>query len=217
MEIGPGVFQLNTSRASNCFLIKEPVCTLVDCCLPRHEGKIAGALSKHGVGIGDIRRLILTHWHLDHSGSAEALRRASGMEVYMHPLDIPYLHGKKKTGAPAVRVLTALMRHRMAYGVPLSLLPLTDGQDLGGIQVVHTAGHTPGHVCLLVGGLLLAGDALLTGDKFRLPPRLLNEDTRIARDSARKLLNLPFDTAASGHGGPVGEASAKLKRLVESL
>ncbi len=217
MEIGAGVFQLKTSRVSNCFLIKEPVCTLVDCCLPRHEGKIAGALSKHGIGLGDIRRLILTHWHLDHSGSAEALRRAAGMEVYMHPLDVPYVHGERQAAAPAIRVVTAIIRPRMAYGAPLSLLPLTDGQDLGGIQVVHTPGRTPGHVCLLVGGLLLAGDGLLTGDRFRLPPRLLNEDTRIARDSVRKLLNLPFDTAASGHGGPVEEASAKLKRLVATL
>lgn len=89
MEVAPGVFHLNTSRASNCFLIREPICTIVHNCLPRHEGRVAAQLSKLGVALGDARRLILTHWHLDHSSSAEAWRRASSMEMYLHALDEP--------------------------------------------------------------------------------------------------------------------------------
>lgn len=214
MEIAPGVFQLEVSRVSNCFLIKEPVYTLVDCCLPRREGKIAEKLAEVNVDISEVRRLILTHWHLDHTGSAEALRRVTGMEVYLHPFDAPFLSGAKVAAPPAVRAVTALTRRRMQYGSPSPIHPLEDGQNLGGIQVVHTPGHTPGHVCLLPNEILLAGDALVTGKRLRLPPGMLNENTEVARESARKLLSYPFSLAVSGHGSVTRNARAQLERLV---
>ncbi len=70
MEIAPGVHQLNIGRVSNVFLVMEPVPTLIDSGIPRKGKKIADALGEIGLALGDVRRLILTHWHLDHIPSA---------------------------------------------------------------------------------------------------------------------------------------------------
>ncbi len=218
MEIAPGVYQLGVSRASNCFFIREPVPTLIDTSVPGRVGKVAEELLKLGVGLHELRRLILTHYHLDHIGNAQALRRVSGMRVYLHPLDVPYLLGEKHSGPLVARAVNGLMSSRMRYGPPWPVLPIEDGQLLeGDIQVVHTPGHTPGHVCLLQGGVLFAGDAFVTGEKFRETPPFFTQDRMRSRESIEKLRNCSFHTAVSGHGQPTAGAPAKLEQFVSSL
>lgn len=217
MEIAPGIYQINTSKMSNCFLIADPVPTLVDSGTPMGAGKIATYLSGLSLSLNDVRRLILTHHDIDHIGSAQELRRVTGMEVYLHPLDLPYVLGEKRR-KPLVKVLlAAVFGRRMRYGPPRATLPLENGQILEGIHVIHTPGHTPGHVCLLHSGVLFCGDAIVTGEKFRISPRLLTQDPSAARQSVRKLLDYDFDTAVSGHGKPATGAKAKMERLVRSL
>lgn len=217
MEIAPGVHQLSAGRASNVFLVTEPIPTLIDSGTPRKGKKVADALAEICLSLGDVQRLILTHWHLDHIGSAEELRRVTNMEVYLHPLDVPYALGATHANAFAGRMANKLMRGRMRYGPPRDTLPLAHGQRIGDLEVIHTPGHTAGHVCLLRGDLLFAADALITGETFKPPPVFLNEDTAQARASIKRLREYNFQTAVSGHGRPTGDAQAKLTALVTSL
>ncbi len=216
MEIAPGVHQLSAGRASNVFLVMEPAPTLIDSGTPRKGKMIADALAEIGLALGDVQRLILTHWHLDHIGSAEELRRVNDMEVYLHPLDAPYALREKPARALGARLATRLMGGRMRYGPPRNTLPLAHGQRIGDLEVIHTPGHTPGHVSLLQGGVLFAADALMTAEKFRVPPFFLNEDTAQARASLKTLLQYQFHTAVSGHGRKVDDARTKLAALVNS-
>jgi len=216
MEIAPGVHQLNIGRVSNVFLVMEPVPTLIDSGIPRKGKKIADALGEIDLALGDLRRLILTHWHLDHIGSAEELRRVNEMEVYLHPLDVPYALGEKHTEALGARVASKLMRGRMRYGPPQNTLPLAHGQRVGDLEVIHTPGHTPGHVSLLRGDVLFAADSIITFARFRVPPSFLNEDTAQARASIQTLLGYDFQTAVSGHGGKADDAQTKLAALAAS-
>jgi glyoxylase-like metal-dependent hydrolase (beta-lactamase superfamily II) len=212
-QVAPGVYQLGVSRASNCFLITEPVPTLVDSSVPRQLERIAQQLGELGMGLNEVRRLILTHSHVDHIGNAQELRRVSGVRVYLHPLDVPYLLGEKDYRPAPARAVNAVMRRRMPYGPPWPVLPLEDGQVIDGIEVVHTPGHTAGHVCLLRDGVLLAGDAFATGDKFHESPAFFTQDKGRSRESIRKLLAFSFHTAVSGHGKPATNAKVKLEQL----
>jgi len=90
----------------------------------------------------------------------------------------------------------------------------------GGMQVIHTPGHTMGHVSYLMpghGGVLFAGDAAgYVFGRLGKPVLIFTEDMVAAKESIRKLAALEFDTACFGHGGVLkGKASVEFRRYVE--
>jgi glyoxylase-like metal-dependent hydrolase (beta-lactamase superfamily II) len=104
--------------------------------------------------------------------------------------------------------------------------PLQDGviiNALGGLQVIHVPGHTPGSIALYQAErrILFCGDAIFhhsssSGQgRIGLPPRIFSVDPDQAEASARKLASLPVEVACFGHGEPVLEGAGK--RLCEAL
>jgi glyoxylase-like metal-dependent hydrolase (beta-lactamase superfamily II) len=89
---------------------------------------------------------------------------------------------------------------------------------LGGLQVVHTPGHTPGSISLFSSAnkLLIVGDALNKhGRAVRLPPKQVSRDLEQAVDSAKKMAKLDFSILCFGHGRPLGEgAYARLESMI---
>jgi glyoxylase-like metal-dependent hydrolase (beta-lactamase superfamily II) len=104
---------------------------------------------------------------------------------------------------------------------------VADGDDLpvaGGIKVIHTPGHTAGHVSYLwpqAGGVLFTGDAAGNFRGLRPPigmAGMFTEDHEQAKESFRKLAELEFGAACFGHGGPLtGQAHAEFRRAVEKM
>ena len=81
------------------------------------------------------------------------------------------------------------------------------------LEVLHTPGHTEGHVAVLdpSGGILVAGDALgTTGGKPTPPNPGFTEDMDEAMASIAKLGSLAFETLLVGHGEPIGSGAAGL-------
>jgi glyoxylase-like metal-dependent hydrolase (beta-lactamase superfamily II) len=99
---------------------------------------------------------------------------------------------------------------------------VTDGTDLpaaGGIQAIHTPGHTTGHVSYLwpEGGVLFVGDAA-TNMFRRLNVAPINEDDAAARASFAKLAELDFRVACFGHGSSIrGHAVDRFRRRLEKV
>ena len=127
----------------------------------------------------DIGRIIVSHGHIDHTGGLPDLLARMPAEVLVHPLDRgaithydEYLaigtRGLKRflqqAGVPVDR-RTELLKYSPARGRKLLGVSVSgtieDGDQFDGLRFVHTPGHSPGHLCVVVGNLILTGDHLL--------------------------------------------------------
>ena len=220
-QITNRLYQLSLG-AVNVFVIEDDGLTLVDTGLPGSTDQLYTALRQAGKNPADIKRIILTHLHTDHSGNAAAIQRQTGARVYAHHTDAQLLEqgvsGRPLTLTPGL--LNQLIYKVVIKGPLTSVAPvavdekLSDGDViplLGGIQVVHTPGHSAGHMALLLPseGVLIAAD--MCSHVLGLAYSTLYEDQALARQSILKAAALSFDTAVFGHGRPLrGQANAQL-------
>jgi len=219
-EMAPDVYMLDGVRGCNVYLLgSDEELTLIDTGMPGQAGAILSELREMGFVPPDLRTIVLTHGHLDHVGSAEALVARCGARILAHRDDVPYIQGIKPM--PAASALSRLMYRATALMLRSAALPvdgaLLDAQmvhALGGLQVCHTPGHTPGSVSLYQPerGLLFCGDALfnrnpLTGRRgLQLPLAFVSADLMRARAAARLLADLTIETLLPGHGEPVSDS-----------
>ncbi len=236
MKIGDGVYMLeiarqpdDTANPFNLSLILDPAHgpTLVDTGLPGQAPAIADALGEAGVRVDDLASIIVTHQDLDHVGSLHDLVAASGAHVLAHTVETPAIDG---TTAPRFATPAMLEQRPELRPVVESFRPtpvdqqLEDGTRLdwaGGIRVVFTPGHTPGHMCLFLerGRILIAGDALTAADgRLNGPNERATQDMAQAAQSVRKLAELDVATIVCYHGGVVrDDAAGQLRRVAQEL
>jgi glyoxylase-like metal-dependent hydrolase (beta-lactamase superfamily II) len=204
VEIADGVHRVKGIRVGNSYIVEAGDGLLaVDTGIPGSATHVLRTVERLGRKPGDVRLIVLTHWHVDHVGSAAELRRATGARVAAHELDAPILAGGElpPKGRRAMRLIIRLFRVR-----PLSAdLLLRDGDDVEGFRVVHVPGHTNGSIALYRDGVAFTGDALL-GDRrgrIRPPDPRLSLDPATATASAEKIRALPLRLVLPGHGSPV--------------
>lgn len=204
--------------------------TLIDAGLPGSGRTIADAVTALGHAPGDVRRIVLTHFHVDHAGGAGEFAALSGAEVLAHPLDAPFVRGERPGPPPRFEdwelPIHAEASRLVPDGEPVppsSVTPVSDGDVLGfggGTRVVHVPGHTDGSIALFVPdeGVLFTGDTVAASpvDGATIPG-VFNLDRRQLLDSVRRLASLDADMACFGHGDPVMDrASAALRKAADS-
>jgi glyoxylase-like metal-dependent hydrolase (beta-lactamase superfamily II) len=142
--------------------------------------RLTSALALMGRGLSDIGLIAVTHLHVDHLGSAEQLRRLSGARLALHASEAAALQNSDADGIRRDAVISSWGAPaeyeeslRRSWGSGRVFEPATvdvllhDGETLPGtgrrLEVVHTPGHTTGHVCLLdrADGLIFTGDHVL--------------------------------------------------------
>ncbi|HEX4065838.1 MAG TPA: MBL fold metallo-hydrolase [Acidobacteriaceae bacterium] len=216
--------------------------TLVDAGLPFSASYIRSwAKEQFGTPPSAI---VLTHGHFDHVSTARELAETWQIPVYAHPLEFPYLTGQKSYPAPHVGAGGGLMsllsplypRGPVDLGDRLRALP-ADGEPtaaLPGWQVIHTPGHTPGHISFFRPSdrLLLAGDAFCTtkpesffeaaitqDPELHGPPAYFTWDEKIAAQSIQKLAALQPKTLAPGHGHPLAgeDVYARMEQFAQQF
>jgi glyoxylase-like metal-dependent hydrolase (beta-lactamase superfamily II) len=185
---------VNLGFVSAYILVRGGEAAVVDTGVGGSADAIEASLAAVGLDWSGVGHLILTHHHGDHVGSAaEIMGRAPGVTGYAGAEDIP------------------------AISVPRQLSSLSDGDEVMGLRIVTTPGHTAGSISVLdpVGGVLVAGDALRTeGGKPGLPGAEFTVDMNQAKQSIVKLGGLTFETLLVGHGEPLeGGASAAVAAL----
>jgi glyoxylase-like metal-dependent hydrolase (beta-lactamase superfamily II) len=207
--------------------------SLIDTGVPGNETKILDGVRRIGYQPSDIKRLIVTHADIDHVGSLKAIKRITHAPVACHTVEkalLEHPERRRPSGTPLASLISpvfALMRLAPALRVePVSPDEIyVDGDRLPeGFVMIHTPGHTPGHVSLLhpEKRFLIAGDALNTRTgPLSGPPPIFTPDMDNAHRSIWKLwkkYGADYDTIVFGHGDPIREnASAAVKGLVDQI
>ena len=175
---------------------------------------------------GRLRRIVLTHWHEDHTGSAAELAARHGAEVVAHRLEAPVIRGEAAGAPPVLQDFEVPIREAVP---PLPPAPpcrvdreVEDGDVLafgGGAVVVAVPGHTDGSIALHLPGprVLFTGDAVANVRRTVLG--VFNTDRSRALASLRRLAELDAETALFGHGDPIARGAADALRgaAAESL
>lgn len=207
--------------------------TIIDTGMPGCADKILAGVASLGLQSSDVKRIVITHGDVDHMGSLKALKRATGAPVICHTVEKELLENPRRR-KPAATPVGLLMRPFYAAAMFLPQFhtdPVTpdrthvDGDKLPeGFTIVHTPGHTPGHISLLhpERRILIAGDAIHNrGDKLGAPPAVFTPDMENAHRSIWKLAKKygeAIDTIVCGHGDPIPSGGAtRLTGLVDTL
>lgn len=182
---------------SSYVLVRGREAAVVDTGTESSAADITAGLGALGATPSDVRHVILTHRHGDHVGGLSGvLEAATNATVYAGAGD-----------ADAIR-----------SAQPLQVLD--GGDEVFGMGVIATPGHTPGSISLFDSdtGLLVAGDAI-NGDGGRIvgPNAEFSSDMDAALDSLEKLAALDAKVAAFGHGGePIADdVAGQLRSLAE--
>ena len=208
-----------------CLLVENGQITMVDAGLPGSSAAVLSYLAEIGLASEAIRRVIITHHHVDHVGGLPELLKLSQAEVWAHRDDAAVIEGTipraglaperveaMLASLPAEQRATAQARMKQMHEVPPAAvdLRLVGGEELnvlGGVQILHSPGHTAGHLCLYLPALslLVAGDLLrlLEDGVIRESPAGIAVDPDQALASARQIVTLEFEGFIGYHGGYV--------------
>jgi len=225
VEVVPGLHLLRLGISNAYLWSGTDGATLVDTGPPGSGPAITAALQRVGLGREDVARVVLTHFHDDHAGSAAEVSSWAGASVLAGIGDAPFVRGEAPGPAPVFTEAEAQLHSVVA--ADLTRAPVCrvdeqvgDGDVLdfaGGCVVIAVPGHTPGSIALHLPahGVLITGDTIAEhqGDVVLGP---FNTDRARAWQSLQHLAALDVDVACFGHGDPViGAASAALRRAVD--
>lgn len=243
-EIVPGLYQ-RSLRSTSVFVAEIPETggdagekdggesaarpvALIDSGWRIHTKPILEHLGSLGYGPDSVRRLIATHFHVDHIGGMAGLQAVTHLPVESHVVEADRLKQERKGDVPNpvqqwwLRAMLWPLMFAMRPPPITDVAPLHDGDLLpllSGAQVIHTPGHTPGSISLYFpnDGVLIAGDAMQRrGDVLTTPSPFFSSDMETARDSIRKLATLDFEILCLSHFLPLrGGAHAAVRSLAE--
>ncbi|MDV3129451.1 MBL fold metallo-hydrolase [Mycobacterium sp. 21AC1] len=210
---------------------------LIDAGFPGQRDEVLGSVRRLGFGIDDIRAVLLTHAHIDHLGTAIWFAKNHGTPVFCHTDEVA--HAKRdylEQAAPAdvIRHIwqprwlrwsaTITAKGGMNHaGIPTAQELTTEiATGLPGNPVaVPTPGHTGGHCSFLVDGVLVSGDALVTGHPVsrqsgpQLLPALFNHDDDSCVRSLDVLGLVDTEVMLPGHGpvwrGSIADAAQRAR------
>ena len=211
--LAPGIWRIPlVGDFVNGFMFRDAddQVTLMDMGLKPSGKKVIAALRWIGSDVTDVTRLLLTHAHSDHAGGAAYVAEQTGLGIGVHADDAAFVRSGTvpAMGSRVGRLMSRLPGNGFA-AVPVSE-ELSDGQVLpvgGGLRVVHTPGHSPGHASYLheESGVLITGDAIFNVRRLRWPVRAFCSDFAMTTRTAHVLGELDYTTAAFTHGPELRE------------
>jgi len=224
MEITANVHLIPNIIANPYLIIDPDGLTLIDSGLPGNQKKILNYISNLGHAPSDLKRIIITHADIDHTGSLSALKKACGAQIYASKIEAEAM----AQGRSSRQIQSGMILRKALMGIMLHFMPpiavqtdviLSEGQilpSLGGLRVMETPGHTPGHISLFSPstGVLFTGDSIVTREGELVRSVKANTwDEAKADESARKQAALGAQVVCPGHGAVVKEATDKFPKF----
>ena len=205
---------------------------LLDAGMSSDGSDVQAGLKELNAKSGDIRAILLTHWHNDHAAGAHAVHAISGAPVYYHRADERFFTGV--SGAKGVRGwisdqipewgLLVLAKGLIGEATPRPVAAqqfVRDGDFvLDAFDVIETPGHTAGHVAYFYRPerALFAGDALAVIDgRVRFMARPVTLDVDAARRSMTRCLSLGPRIVCPGHREPLVDAESSCAAMLSHL
>jgi glyoxylase-like metal-dependent hydrolase (beta-lactamase superfamily II) len=211
----------------NSFLIQgDPGCILIDTGLQGKEKKLWMQLEKLEVSPEDIKLIIITHGHEDHTGGLSAVKQQTGAPVLCHEQEAEFLrNGSNPPVVPHtwfLKRLMGLVKETKVKPVEPDILirdefPLADYGIDG--SVIHTPGHTSGSLAVI-----LEGKSAIVGDTIMKLPLVskgsyrpvIGQDLEQVYQSWQKILDMGVETIYTAHGKPL-PAARIIKELPDPL
>jgi glyoxylase-like metal-dependent hydrolase (beta-lactamase superfamily II) len=188
--------RVELSFVSAYLLVRKGEAAVVDLGTPGSADAIGAALTAAGSGWTSVRHIVLTHQHDDHAGGLAEVRPLVKAALYAGELDV------------------------QGIDAPADIKAVKDGDEVFGLRIIGTPGHTAGHISVFDPGtgVLVAGDALRTSDGLASSDPRYTADAAQASASVRKLAALDVKTILPGHGAPLTSGAAdELRKLAASL
>ena len=228
MEIITGLHQISLGFVNAFAINHDSGVTLVDAGFRGHAQRILDYLARIGQRAEAVTHLIVTHADYDHIGGLAELKHRTGAEVVAHRLEAPVIEGRdvgRQAGSGLMGRLLSIsltVGHRLWPVAPVRVdRAVEDGAELpGGIRLVHTPGHSPGHLVVYLPDrrALIAGDLLNHYRKLGTVPKHLLPDPAALPASLQRVAELDFDVLVFSHGSPIRSgAAAQVRALARSI
>jgi glyoxylase-like metal-dependent hydrolase (beta-lactamase superfamily II) len=222
IELASGIHRLGHGAGGrvSAFLVEDGnELSLVDTLFESDARLVLEAIQRLGRSVADLKRIAITHGHRSHLGGLAALKRASGATVYAHAWEADIVSGDRRAQPVTVLPKQSLKLIPFQLGLRLNRprhVPcpvdeaLEDGDTFGPLQVLHVAGHSPGHLAFAwpERGFLIAGDAIATWPSLCAGWTAFTLNRTQHAVSLRRLAALEARIVGVGHGHPMVNGAA---------
>jgi glyoxylase-like metal-dependent hydrolase (beta-lactamase superfamily II) len=246
-ELYPGIYQITLTLEQfppgsvNIYLIRDAngyavIDTGLD--LPAPVDSLRKEMAESGILFSEIKKVLITHYHSDHLGLMGRLKKENRAEVYLHSLEIEIMRIRYDTDDSFWRNTDAFIQQ---HGIPESELRQSDfvfpspGELIapdhilnGGekirigqytLEIIHTPGHTPGHICLYepVNRLLFSGDTLLADIATNAATHVQQMTNPVQQylDSLSRLRGLEITMVLPGHGRTFSDYRKRIAQMFD--
>lgn len=200
---------------------------------------IAAVREQYGeaVDLPDIKRILITHGHIDHFGGVAFMQEQTGAQIGIHELDRRVLVAYEERVIIATKDLRVYLeragvkedlRHRLMdmYGIAKKTFrsvavdfSLNEGVELDGLRFMHTPGHCPGQVCILIGDVLLSADHILARITPHQAPESITPYTGLGHylESLNRMAQIEgIQLALGGHEDPIESVYERIEAIRDS-
>lgn len=235
MEIAPGIYEIGPRQGgyfkagyTKAFLIDDGEgLAVIDTFYDDDAQLFLDEIARIGRSPRDIKHILMTHGHRGHLGGLATLKRLSGAPVYGHEWEADIISGDRPMQNPSLFAFNPIQswpittigqlvgRWNQHEGVPVDQL-IDEGDKVGPLEVLHTPGHTPGHLAFY----WPERKALFTGDAFVTWPSIvpgwdstmLNEPE--SWETLDRLTTLDVEVIGPGHGDSISENGSEILKTL---